>query len=146
MLLPILAKAENARFLMATEAVCTGTYHVTVTRRSAEKIQGVVVNNQGISYRVTVWAAGRPVRAQIRATAAPFASTRSRWFCTPSDTPQTYCGVSSAILLRPGLGADHRLIHSSRRAAGRGVFPPGLAEPLLFTFSARQAVGERLKT
>ena len=56
MLLTILSKAESARLLKATEGLCTGTYHVTVTRRSAEEIQGVVLNGQGTEYHVAVWA------------------------------------------------------------------------------------------
>ncbi len=56
MLMTILAKADNIRLLKATEGLCTGTYHVTVTRRSAEEIQGVVLNNKGTEYHVTVWA------------------------------------------------------------------------------------------
>ena len=56
MLLTILSKAESARLLKATEGLCTGTYHITVTRRSAEEVQGVVLNSKGTEYHVTVWA------------------------------------------------------------------------------------------
>ena len=56
MLLTILSKAESARLLKATEGLCTGTYYITVARRSVEDLHGVVRNEQGAEYRVTVWA------------------------------------------------------------------------------------------
>jgi len=56
MLLTILSKADDTRLLKATEGLCTGVYRCTITRRSAEELQGVVWNGQGVAYHVSVWA------------------------------------------------------------------------------------------
>jgi hypothetical protein len=55
MLLTILSKADDARLLKATQGLCTGVYHCTITRRSAEELQGVVRNEQDAAYHVSVW-------------------------------------------------------------------------------------------
>ena len=55
MLLTILSKADDTRLLKATQGLCTGVYHCTITRRSEEELQGVVLNEQGAEYHVTVW-------------------------------------------------------------------------------------------
>src|SRR5713226_7036872 len=55
MLLTILTKADDTRLLKATQGLCTGAYHCTITQRSAEELQGVVWNGQGTAYHVSVW-------------------------------------------------------------------------------------------
>lgn len=55
MLLTILSKADDTRLLKATQGLCTGAYHCTITWRSAEELQGMVWNGQGTVYHVSVW-------------------------------------------------------------------------------------------
>lgn len=55
MLLTIIAKADNARLLKATQRLCTGVYRCSITRHSAEELHGVVRIEQGATYSVAVW-------------------------------------------------------------------------------------------
>ena len=100
MLLTILAKADVTRILKAAHRLCTGVYRCTITRRSAEELQGMVWNGQGAAYHVSVWDGWIVARAWIPATTQPSVRTLPRWCSTPFATIRTCCKEANKPALR----------------------------------------------
>ena len=144
MLLTTLSKADDVRLLKGTEGLCTGVYHCTITQRSANELQGVVLNDQRVKYHVIVWdgwAVCSCPDSRHRATVCKHAIALALYAVRHPENPPQGGGVPARSAAGPH--ADRRLTLSSmtKSRLGRSLFRLGRSA-LFFILRMRPPTGE----
>jgi SWIM zinc finger len=142
MLLTILSKADDVRLLKGTEGLCTGVYHCTITQRSANELQGVVLNDRRVKYHVTVrdgWAVCSCPDSRHRVTVCKHAIALVLYAIRHPENPPQGGGVPARSAADPH--ADRRLTLSSmtKSRLGRSLFRLGRFVYLLMLIAKRLA-------
>jgi hypothetical protein len=143
MLLTILSKADDTRLLKATQGLCTGVYHCTITRRSEEELQGVVLNEQGAEYHVTVWdgwAVCSCPDSRHRAAVCKHAIALVLYAIRHPENPSQEEAEQASSAAGPGVGRSLILSSMMSSKLGRSLFRLGRSI-CLFMLRARRFAG-----